>query len=1736
MTDLLVDDSHGHDHYDDNIAALGRNARVRANIAAIRLARQLHADTRAPDHKERAVLDRFTGWGGVAPIFDPRGGTAIKPPLRDELRHLLGREEWHAAAAATLTAYHTPRRLAATLGRGLVHLGFSGGTLLDPGAGTGAMLAGIPREIADRTRITAVECNSTVAGLLQLLHPQANVIAERLERTALPDGIFHGAIGNLPFANVLVADRRYRHLSPLLHDYMLLRTVDMLRPGAIAVLITSRGFLDKDRDAVRIAVRDRAELIAAYRLPATAFLRHSRTNVVADVLVLRRRPDVLATLPDDERRSLLLDEFDWTVTRDISVSNADSTVSAYFANNPDHVLGTLELTPGPHGPALSVRSAADDVEIARQLESHLLSLAPGARRIPAGGDVAPAHVQRPTGSPRHILGASRGEILRWGAQGYALAPVAPEVSARFTSLLHLRDALRAAIAAQADAEPPPVRAGTRAVLRARHAAFVSRYGRVSAPINASLFEDDPDYALLGSLEIHTAAGLRDADILHRDIGAASAAPHGATDVDQAIAISLDQTATIDVGLVAHLLSLPPDEIPALAGDRIFLDPDAHEWVPADEYLSGDVRRKLDIARAAASADTTFARNVIALEAVQPSPIPFNDIDVPLGAAWIPDADYAAFAASILSDTGEDKPLAISQNPVDASFNVHASDRSTRIVQATQTWGTARRPFPRLLEHLLNGTPIVVRDRLDDGRSVVNLRDTESAQSKAGEIQEAWADWIWTEPSRRERLAARYNTLMNREVPPTYDAAHLSLPGLSPVWRQRVRPVQRNVAWRVIRHGAALVGHEMSVGKTLSLAIIAMECRRLGRARRPLLAVKAATFDDIVAAVREYYPQANILSLGEAATPRHRHQFLARLATGDADIAITTHDAFDLIAVSPETEAAVINEQIDDHREALVSLDPNGRAGSRTVKQLEAAIKRLEVRLETLAAGPARDDVLFYEQLGIDLLLIDEAHRYKALPVATRDPSLKGVPRTASKRALHLLMAARITAETNARAGRRGRGLVLATGTPVTNTIPEVFTLQRYLQPDVLADRRIAHFDPWLRLFGRSEQRLELSVAGDYRLTTRLCKFVNLPELARMVSPIFDVVFAEDIDLKRPRQSAQVVAVQPTTKLRAIMTWLKDRAEHLSGSTSDNMLAISSDGRKAALDPRLVLDSGPDNAGGKLAEAASRIARIARQTPGSVQLVFLDIGLHPIAAARSAPEISADDTIPEDAVAATLDAASDSDFSARNELVRLLVEDHGMERGRVLDFIEMRGSPRRRAMQALRSGRAQVAIGSTELLGTGVNVQDRVLAIHHIDAPWLPASLAQRDARGVRHGNHNETVYTYRYVTVGSFDAFMWQCLDTKARFIRQFLDACRGRSIDTLGREIRNDDTAVLSPGQVMAIAAGNPLLLRKAELDDHVRRLARARQRFHQMRAEAATTATTLSARLDATRTHLGNARTAAESARRLAAQPFHLAVRAPDGPTQPFTTRTAAAAALQAAITAHYEDSCGSARPVRGAPIAHRGDFILTVSVELSRHHGWSTTLHLQHDPSGAHLLPLQVAYAGTGTCEGTLRSLDRQIARYSDLPARFTEQADLLVRDMAAAENLTARVFPHELDLATARADLARIERILSLPDPDPARVQELRAHCLTFERLDHMAATSAALAVSLDGAERHDALHAAAAYQALANEADPAAKAYRAALEHPADFPQPSNTLLDLPPIPDAADHDIPQDLLTLFKLG
>ena len=1375
-----------------------------ANILAIEVLGRLEREEREAGPEEREILARFVGWGGMPGVFSDHAGANIPRETKDALRDILDEERYAAVRRATTNAHYTDQRIGTLMWQALGRLGVDGGRLLEPGCGAGWILGAAPEEMRENIRATGIEADPVAAGVARQLYPSADIRTARLEDTPLPDNFYDVAVGNVPFSAVRPADARYRALRPVTHDYFILRTVDALKPGGAALLLTSTGTLDKEDGRVREALRDKAELVEAVRLPAGSF-RGAKSEVVSDLLVLRKRAQPLSELPEAERAAVLKGEPDWIPLAGLpDPAGGDAIpVNAFLAADPGRILGALTRTTDGYGnPAVSVRLKGGVPAIATALEARLSRLRrlpglpppPQADTLAAGADTlveAPGEVKE---GAFFVMDAGDGDAGDAGdaradagavmvKRGGAALP--SELSGRDAAMvadaLGVRDALRAVFRAQQQDSPEAARAAARDVLSARYDAFAEAHGAFGSRRNVRLLRRDPDGPLLLALEEPGEDGPVKSPAFDRDTVRPLARAERADDAAAALARVLDEKGSVDIARMGELLDLPGPAAASAARGLIYPTPGGG-WATAGEYLSGDVVTKLGEAEAAAGLDQNFQANVEALARVQPEQVAYSEIAVRLGSPIAAAGDYAGFIAKTLECSANDISVALDERT--GHWTVEAASAYGRTLRRTpiarRQYGTARLDALRIVEKAMNGSSIRLTNK--DG---FDVGATMAARGKADLWKREFREWVWKDPERRARIARYYNARFNRTVPRHYDGSHLTFPGMSREWAAMIRPPQADAVWRGLSGGNLALAHEVGTGKTLVLAALAQEAKRVGKAHKTMIAVQGATLAEFAAKYRAAYPAAKLLVWPEkkSVTAAERREFMSRAATGDWDSIIVTHDAFDLLPASPETEARLLAQQRDEARAVLMAADaPAGRGDTRHIKWLETAVDGLEAKLRKLMETGRQDNTVYWEDLGVDQLLVDEAQRYKNLYTYTSLGHVKGLPSAASQRAAGFYAKC---CELNQRTGERG--LALATGTPVSNSLAELFTLQRYLQAEALAARGIAAFDSWAGVFAEPEDRIEIDVTGNFKQTTRLSSFLNLPELKQMTDGAIDIVFADEVaDLERPDAMPSPVAVPASAAQRAYIAELGARAKALGSvdPREDNMLKISTEGRLAALDMRLVDPAAADAPGSKVNDFVKRAARIYKDNPGKTQLLFFDIGVNP--------------------------TQLNPDFSLREDLKRKLTEA-GIPPEEIGDFFDASGPDRDALKRRVRNGEVRIAMGSTEKLGTGVNVQDRVVALHHLDAPWTPAALAQRNGRGHRQGNENSRVHIYPYVTQNTFDAFSWQLLDVKSRFISQFMRS------DGIGRIMRDPDSEVLTPAQVMAIATGDPLALYRAELESDI-------------------------------------------------------------------------------------------------------------------------------------------------------------------------------------------------------------------------------------------------------------------------------------------------------------------------------
>ena len=1319
-----------------------------------------------------------------------------------------------AARRSTLNAHYTDPAIATAIWDLCATLGFDGGTVLEPGCGAGAFLALAPAGCA----LVGVEVDPATAGIAQLLHPHADIRAEGFEDARLLAGSFDLAIGNVPFGKVALHDpvhNRHRHS---IHNHFIIKALHLVRPGGLVAVLTSRYTLDARSPAARRDIAELADLAGALRLPNTAHRASAGTDVVTDLLVLRRR------IPDQRERHA----GDWLDTAIVDLDGHDLRINRWFSERPDQVVGTLGATGGVYrADDLTVTPPAGDLTAA--ITTAVERLAAVARNAGLGWQPRPSSAPATriaTASPQ----AKEGSLVRDGA-GFARIvngtrqPHEPAKSdvAELALLLELRDSTQEILAAQAASLDDTAFAVAQAQLNDRYDTYLARFGplnrfrlartgRTDPDTGADRyrrlfprmggFGTDPDYWTVLALEHHDpdVGTTTKADIFTTRVVAPRIAPAGADTAAEALAISLDRSGSARLDTVADLLGCDPVTARAELATLVYDDPATGELTPASQYLSGDVRAKLATAICAAGDDDRYAINVEALTAVQPPDLLPGEIDARLGAPWIEVADIEAFARDTLAAPS----VEIEHAPVTATWAVTCDTWHRRTVAATSEWGTARADAVGLLEASLNQRAATVWDIDGDGTRTVNPAETLAAREKQDTLERRFATWVWEDPDRALRLAGIYNQRFNAVVLPAYDGAHLSFPGLADSFTPH--PHQRDAAWRIVASGTdTLLAHAVGAGKTATMVLAGIELRRLGLVRRPAYVVPNHMLGQFTREFLQLYPAARVLvATREDASPGGRKRFVARCATGDFDAVICTHSSFERIPLSRATRSAYLGERIDTFRAA--ALESAGGKGL-TVKRLEAAAARLESRHQALQAEQSKDDGATFEEAGVDFVFVDEAHLFKNKAFPTR---IQGAGGSGSRRAEDLDVKLWWLRRTNG-----PRVACFATATPIANSVAEMYVMQSYLQPDVLAAAGIEAFDAWAATFGATVTALELAPdGGSYRLTTRFARFRNVPELLTMYRQAADARTAGQLDLPVPALAGgkpETVIVEPSDTLRDYVTGLVDRAQQVRNRAvtpeEDNMLKVTGDGRRAALDLRLV-DRAPDPAGGKIAVAADRVAAIWAATrenryvdpagrqhprPGALQFVFCDLG-----------------------------TPRQGQWNVYDELRHQLVA-----RGIPVDvirYVHDATNDRAKAdlFAACRDGRVAVLIGSTEKMGVGTNAQTRAVALHHLDCPWRPADLEQREGRLLRQGNQNSEVSILRYATEGSFDVFMWQTVERKAAFIAQVTAGNPGaRDLDDIGDQ-------ALSYAEVKALATGNPAIMEKAGVDAEIAKLQRLRSAHH--------------------------------------------------------------------------------------------------------------------------------------------------------------------------------------------------------------------------------------------------------------------------------------------------------------------
>ena len=1398
---------------DDHLGEGGPKAKYQANVAAIKLLKHLEETTGQATPEQQEVLSRYVGWGGLTDAFDPdKSAWAAE---FSELKELLTPEEYAAARASTLNAHYTSPTVIRAIYEAVEKMGFRAGNILEPSMGVGNFFGMLPESMAG-SRLYGVELDSISGRIAKQLYPKADITVAGFETTDRRD-FYDLAIGNVPFGQYQVNDKAYNKLGFNIHNYFFAKALDQVRPGGVVAFVTSRYTMDAKDSTVRRYLAQRAELLGAIRLPNDAFKKNAGTEVVSDILFLQKRDRPLDIAPDWTQAGRTEDGF---------------TVNQYFLDHPEMVLGRPTAESTQYGKQDYTVAPIEGLELADQLHDAVKYIQgtyqeAALPELGEGEDIDESLPADPNVKNYSYTVVDGAVYFRENSR-----MVRPDLNAtaeaRVKGLVGLRDCVQRLIDLEMDAAAPEAAIqGQMAELNRLYDDFSAKYGLINDRANRLAFADDSSYYLLCALEVLDEDGKleRKADMFSKR----TIKPHEAvTTVDtasEALAVSISEKACVDMAYMEQLTGKTSEELSAELQGVIFRVPGQAEpdgrphYVTSDEYLSGNVRRKLRQAQRAAEQDPAFAVNVEALTAAQPKDLDASEIEVRLGATWI-DKEYIQ---QFMYETFKTPPylrdvIEVKYVPYTAEWQVTGKNSvGYNNVAAYTTYGTNRANAYKILEDSLNLRDVRIYDTVEDAdgkeRRVLNAKETTLAAQKQQAIREAFKDWIWRDPERRQALVRQYNEEMNSTRPREYDGSHIVFGGMNPAIT--LREHQKNAIAHVLYGGNTLLAHEVGAGKTFEMVGAAMEAKRLGLCQKSLFVVPNHLTEQWASEFLRLYPSTNILVTTKKDFEKHnRKKFCARIATGDYDAIIMGHSQFEKIPISKERQERLLHEQIWEITEGIAEVEASG--GERfTVKQLERTKKSLEARLEKLQAEGRKDDVVTFEQLGVDRLFVDEAHNYKNLFLYTKMRNVAGLSTTDAQKSSDMFAKCRYMDEITG-----SRGVIFATGTPVSNSMTELYTMQRYLQYDRLQELGMAHFDCWASRFGETVTALELAPEGTgYRARTRFSKFFNLPELMNLFKEVADIKTADQLHLPTPQVEYHNVVAQPTDIQKEMVKALSERASEVHrGSVDpsvDNMLKITSDGRKLGLDQRIINQILPDEPGTKVNQCVDNIMQIWRDGEADklTQLVFCDISTPQAKPAKKVAKALDNPTLHalEDAVPLP---EPEPAFTVYEDIRQKLIAK-GVPAEQIAFIHEANTEVRKKELfSKVRTGQVRVLLGSTQKMGAGTNVQDRLVALHDLDCPWRPGDLAQRKGRIERQGNQNETVHVYRYVTEGTFDAYLWQTVENKQRFISQIMTSKSPvRSCDDV------DETA-LSFAEIKALCAGDPRIKERMDLDVDVSRL----------------------------------------------------------------------------------------------------------------------------------------------------------------------------------------------------------------------------------------------------------------------------------------------------------------------------
>ena len=1363
---------------DDNLGIGGDKEKYRRNIDAIKTLKQIESENRPATPEEQAVLAQYVGWGGLSDAFDENKSTWKSE--YDELKSVLTDTEYASARESTLNAHYTAPVIIDSIYSALDSMGFSKGNILEPAMGVGNFFGKLPEKMAD-SKLYGVELDDVSGRIAKLLYPKANINISGFEKTEYPNDFFDIAVGNVPFGNYKVSDKKYDKQNFMIHDYFFAKTLDKVRPGGIVAFVTSKGTLDKESPAVRKYISQRAELLGAIRLPNTAFKANAGTEVTSDIIFLKKRDRIVDI------------EEDWV---HLGKTYDNISVNQYFVDHPDMVLGRMAMVSGPFGPE-STCNPDTSSSLKEQLDKAVskISAVYEEAEIESSEELVEITIPADPSVKNYSYTLVDGNIYFRENSVMKQCDLGDSVTERVKALIDLREATNELLNLQTiDSDDDDIKKSM-GRLNQIYDSFIKKFGYINSRTNRLAFREDSSYHLLSSLEKYDEEGnyAGKADMFYRRTIKKAVPVTSCDTASEALAVSLAEMAKVDINFIVALTEKNRDEVIKELRGVIFHNPVTDEWETSDEYLSGNVRNKLEVAKQyAADNPTEFGINVQALERVMPKELDATEIDVRIGATWIDPHYIEDFiketfqTPDYLFDRGV---VSVKYSNLTSSWSISGKNSDYGNALVHQTFGTSRVNGYKILEDSLNLKDtrvydVVLRDGVE--KREINKKETMLASQKQESIREAFKDWIFRDPDRRADLVQKYNVLFNSTRPREYDGSHLTFPGMNP--DIELKEHQLNAVARILYGDNTLLGHCVGAGKTFVMAAAGMESKRLGLCNKPLYVVPNHLTEQWGQEFMSLYPGANILvATKKDFEPANRKKFCSRIATGDYDAVIIGHSQFEKIPLSMERQVAIIERQISEIEES-VRLAKADRSENYTVKQMEKTRKSLKARLDKLNDTSRKDNVVTFEQLGIDRLFVDESHNYKNLFLYTKMRNVAGIAQTEALKSQDMYNKCQYLDELTG-----NKGITFATGTPISNSMTELYTNMRYLQSKRLSELNLSQFDAWASTFGETQTAIELAPEGTgYRAKTRFAKFFNLPELISIFKECADIQTPDMLKLPVPEADYENIVIKPSDYQKDMVSSLADRAESVRNRmvdpSVDNMLKITNDGRKLALDQRLMNPLLPDDEESKTNVCVDKAFEIWQDTmeQKSAQLIFCDL---------STPK-------------------GDGSFNVYDDIRDKLISK-GVPREQIAFIHEANTEARKTELFAkVRSGQVRFLLGSTSKMGAGTNVQDRLIALHHIDVPWRPSDIEQQEGRIIRQGNLNPKVKIFRYVTEGTFDAYSWQLIENKQKFIGQIMTSKSPvRSADDI-------DDAALTYAEVKSLATGNPYIKEKMTLDTEVAKL----------------------------------------------------------------------------------------------------------------------------------------------------------------------------------------------------------------------------------------------------------------------------------------------------------------------------